>query len=247
MATPTAIAAYLVLFLAVGVIFLFANLLIGRLVRPKDPDAEKLDVYECGEPAIGSSFVQFDLRFYVVALVFIVFDAEVAFLFPVTTVFGKQTQLADVRLELVEHSSSGTVDSATPALQPGVQIAPAAAGQTVALTPSAKGLFGELGMVPPSISPDPLKAKAQEEQIRNTINQFTFYVYGAILFFFLVLFVGFAYEWKTGAFDWVRAVSRPPNPSLADLGASSLGPPSLGPPSLGPPSLGPPSGGDTLR
>jgi len=223
MATPTAIAAYLVLFLAVGVVFLFVNLLVGRLVRPKDPNAEKLDVYECGEPAIGSSFVQFDLRFYVVALVFIVFDAEVAFLFPAATVFGKQAQLADARLELVENTSSVSVNNATPASQPGVQRAPAAAGQTAALTPSAKGLFQELGMAPPSISSDPLKAKAQEEQIRNTINQFTFYVYGAILFFFLVLFVGFAYEWKTGAFDWVRAVSHPRNPSMADLGPPSDG------------------------
>ena len=47
------------------------------------PNAEKLEVYECGEPTIGSSFVQFDLRFYVVALLFIIFDVEVAFFFPV--------------------------------------------------------------------------------------------------------------------------------------------------------------------
>ncbi len=228
MATPTAIAAYLLLFLVVGLVFLFVNLLVGHLVRPKDPDPEKLDVYECGEPAIGSSFVQFDLRFYVVALVFIVFDAEVAFLFPATTVFGKQVQLADARLELLEHPSSVSVNNATPASQAGVPISPAAAGQAAVLTPSAKGLFRELGMVPPLISSDPLKGKVQEEQIRNTINRFTFYVYGAILLFFLVLFVGFAYEWKTGAFDWVRAVSPPPNPSMADLGPPSLGPPSGG-------------------
>ena len=89
MASPTAIAAYLVLFLAVGAAFLFVHLLLGRFVRPNDPHAEKKEIYECGEPAIGSSFVQFDLRFYVVALVFIVFDAEVAFIFPAATVFGK--------------------------------------------------------------------------------------------------------------------------------------------------------------
>ena len=77
MASPTAIAAYLTLFLVVGAVFLFVNLFVGWLVRPNDPHAEKKEIYECGEPAIGSSFVQFDLRFYVVALVFIVFDAEV--------------------------------------------------------------------------------------------------------------------------------------------------------------------------
>ena len=91
---PHRIAAYLALFAAAGFLFLFANLLVGRLVRPVLPNVEKLEVYECGEPTIGSSFVQFDLRFYVVALLFIIFDVEVAFFFPWATVFGKATQLA---------------------------------------------------------------------------------------------------------------------------------------------------------
>ena len=74
--------------------FLFVNLVVGWLVRPRLPNVEKLEVYECGEPTIGSSFVQFDLRFYVVALLFIIFDVEVAFFFPWAAVFGKATQLA---------------------------------------------------------------------------------------------------------------------------------------------------------
>ena len=93
MATPTAIVAYLLLFVTAGALFLFANLLIGKFLRPTLPNKEKLEVYECGEPVIGSSFVQFDLRFYVVALLFIIFDVEVAFFFPWATVFGKATQL----------------------------------------------------------------------------------------------------------------------------------------------------------
>src|SRR3989304_77974 len=96
MATPVAIVAYLALFVAVGFGFLFVNLLVGKLVRPVLPNEEKLEVYECGEPTIGSSFVQFDLRFYVVALLFIIFDVEVAFFFPWATVFGKATQLVDL-------------------------------------------------------------------------------------------------------------------------------------------------------
>src|SRR5688572_3141859 len=94
MATPTAIAAYVALFALTGFVFLFANLVIGWLVRPRLPNREKLEVYECGEPTIGSSFVQFDLRFYVVALLFIIFDVEVAFFIPWAAVFGKVTQLA---------------------------------------------------------------------------------------------------------------------------------------------------------
>jgi NADH-quinone oxidoreductase subunit A len=94
MSSPVAIAAYIALFALTGFLFLFANLVIGWLVRPRLPNVEKLEVYECGEPTIGSSFVQFDLRFYVVALLFIIFDVEVAFFFPWAAVFGKATQLA---------------------------------------------------------------------------------------------------------------------------------------------------------
>lgn len=94
MSTPVTIAAYIALFAITGFLFLFVNLLVGWLVRPRLPNQEKLEVYECGEPTIGSSFVQFDLRFYVVALLFIIFDVEVAFFFPWAAVFGKVTQLA---------------------------------------------------------------------------------------------------------------------------------------------------------
>ncbi len=94
MSSPIAIAAYVALFATAGFLFLFANLVIGWLVRPRLPNVEKLEVYECGEPTIGSSFVQFDLRFYVVALLFIIFDVEVAFFFPWAVVFGKATQLS---------------------------------------------------------------------------------------------------------------------------------------------------------
>ena len=90
---PAVLAGFVALFVAIGGAFLAVNLLVGWLVRPRVPNAEKLEVYECGEPTIGSSFVQFDLRFYVVALLFIIFDVEVALFFPWATVFGKATQL----------------------------------------------------------------------------------------------------------------------------------------------------------
>ena len=90
MSTSVTIVAYLALFTAVGLVFLFVNLLVGRLLRPSNPHPEKLEIYECGEPAIGSSFVQFDLRFYVVALLFIIFDVEIAFFFPWATVSEKR-------------------------------------------------------------------------------------------------------------------------------------------------------------
>ena len=90
------IVAYLALFATVGIIFLLVNLLVGKFVRPSSPHDEKQEIYECGEPAVGLSFMQFDLRFYVVALLFIIFDVEVAFFFPWATVFGKSTHLAEL-------------------------------------------------------------------------------------------------------------------------------------------------------
>jgi NADH-quinone oxidoreductase subunit A len=77
---------------------LLGPLLLGKLIRPKLPTPEKDAIYECGEPTIGTSYVQFDLRYYVVALVFIVFDVEVIFFFPWAMIFGGATPLADSRL-----------------------------------------------------------------------------------------------------------------------------------------------------
>ena len=75
------------IFLGFGLVFIFINLTVGQLVRPKLPNAEKLAIYECGEPTIGNSWVQFDLRFYIVALFYLVFDVEVALIYPWAVVF----------------------------------------------------------------------------------------------------------------------------------------------------------------
>lgn len=89
---------HLVLFGLAGCAVVALPLTVGKLVRPKNPTEEKEAVYECGEKTIGSSFIQFDLRFYTVALLFIVFDVEVAFFFPWATVYGTALQLTDSRL-----------------------------------------------------------------------------------------------------------------------------------------------------
>src|SRR5437667_10376793 len=88
----------LLLFVLVGFGFILVHLLAGMLVRPIKPATEKLTIYECGEPTIGTAWIQFDLRFYVVALLFVIFDVEVAFFFPWAVVFGKATALAQQNL-----------------------------------------------------------------------------------------------------------------------------------------------------
>jgi NADH-quinone oxidoreductase subunit A len=102
------LVGYLVLFLLVGSGFVFIHLMIGKLIRPARPHPEKMTIYECGEPTIGSAWVQFDLRFYVVALLFVIFDVEVAFFFPWAVVFGQANALAKP-----EGATAGQVQLAT--------------------------------------------------------------------------------------------------------------------------------------
>src|SRR5215210_1609517 len=128
-ASSLGIVAYLALFAAVGIAFLFVNLLVGKFLRPHDPHPEKLEIYECGEPTIGSSFVQFDLRFYVIALLFIIFDVEVAFFFPWAAVFGKATNLMNDKFAVVQRAGDNSLE----------------------LTPSAYALYRELGVRNPTV------------------------------------------------------------------------------------------------
>ena len=81
------------IFTVFGAGFVFVNLAVGAIARPKIPNPEKSAVYECGEPSIGSSWVQFDLRFYIVALVYLIFDVEVALFYPWAVAYGSAADL----------------------------------------------------------------------------------------------------------------------------------------------------------
>lgn len=194
--SSVAIVAYLALFAGVAIIFLFANLLLGRFLRPANPEEEKLEIYECGEPTIGSSFVQFDLRFYVIALLFIIFDVEVAFFFPWATVFGKSTHL----------------------MRPDMVVAERVEG-SLQLTPNARDLYRELGVQQPTVVtevPQTLQSQisgGDEVSRANAIahagaRELAWVSIVDILVFFAVLMVGFLYVWHRGDLDWVRALGR---------------------------------------
>jgi len=61
--------------------------ILGRLLRPSNPSPNKLSTYECGEPPSGNAWINFNIRFYLIALVFVIFDVEIAFIYPVAAVF----------------------------------------------------------------------------------------------------------------------------------------------------------------
>jgi NADH-quinone oxidoreductase subunit A len=202
---------YTLLFLAVGCCFLLINLLIGKLIRPDRPQEEKGTIYECGEPTIGSAWVQFDLRYYVVALLFVIFDVEVAFFFPWAVVFGNANAVAH-------------------------QDAPPAAERRAEYNSRVRSLDPAA-----AAAGDAEITKAEVQQNSAAARKLSWIAFLDILVFFGVLLVGFAYLWRRGDLAWVRTVThgqaaRPPPPAATTNGAAAGAPVLTGTGS----SLGPP-------
>ncbi len=172
--SPTALVAYLALFATVGFLFVFVCLLLGKFLRAHAPTTQKLETYECGEPAVGSGSVQFDLRFYVVALLFLIFEVEVVLFFPPAAVFGQATRLL-ARERAVQSDVGDQLDGA--AIE--ASILP------------AEGIV------------------SGNESTAYTLALVSLIDMGV---FFAVLLVGFAFLWKRGDLDWVRAVRHPTTP-----------------------------------
>jgi NADH-quinone oxidoreductase subunit A len=204
---PVVVAGFVALFVTVGGLFLAVNLIVGWLVRPREPNKEKLEVYECGEPTIGSSFVQFDLRFYVVALLFIIFDVEVALFFPWATVFGKATELTDPAF--VTAAADGSLTPAATGLIRELGIhSPVAPQGDVLREPMAETIDWARGRAALAGRADLTESQAfTEAAVARTGAALARTALVDMAFFYAVLLVGFAYVWYRGDLDWVRAVS----------------------------------------
>ncbi|KGE15376.1 NADH-quinone oxidoreductase subunit A [Sphingobacterium deserti] len=97
---PAQLSEYgkILLIALVGILLVCATILLAKALSPKHPNPVKLSTYECGEESLGSSWVQINSRFYVIALVFLLFDVELIFVFPWATVFGnRDLAMADAR------------------------------------------------------------------------------------------------------------------------------------------------------
>jgi NADH-quinone oxidoreductase subunit A len=214
---------FLLVFTVVGVVFLFIHLVMGSVIRPNVPDPEKLTIYECGEPTVGSAWIQFDLRFYVVALLFVIFDVEVAFFFPWATVFGKANQLANIA-ELSANERKLLVKE-EPELTETEKIWLA---EIVEIEKKRSKLSGQL--LPTGLSKQTKeKMRLATYEIDRKTNKETEVVlpikpeaaatwariaFFDILVFFGVLLVGFAYIWRRGDIDWVRAYGHHKEPAV---------------------------------
>ena len=94
--------ANVIIFIGLAFGFLFMTLGLGKLLRPSTQDPQKGMIYECGEMPIGQGWFNFNPRFYIVALIFLVFDVEVAFTWPVASVFNRWVAMGDGALAFFE-------------------------------------------------------------------------------------------------------------------------------------------------
>ena len=81
-----------------GIVMVAIPLVISWLIAPSNKTKDKFDTYECGEEAEGSAWLQFNIRFYIIALIFLIFDVEVVFLFPWAVVFKEMGLLALIEM-----------------------------------------------------------------------------------------------------------------------------------------------------
>jgi NADH-quinone oxidoreductase subunit A len=197
------LVGYLLLFVAVGAGFIFVHLMAGKLIRPANPDAEKMTIYECGEPTIGSAWVQFDLRFYVIALLFVIFDVEVAFFFPWAVVFGKMADLARPNLPVEQRLALTVGDERTPPHERVQPLIPAYPENE-----KARKEFTD------ALTKDGRNQSELIAQNREAAYKLGWIALLDILVFFGVLLVGFAYLWRRGDLTWVRSVEAE-EPALA--------------------------------
>ncbi|MBX3680581.1 MAG: NADH-quinone oxidoreductase subunit A [Rhodocyclaceae bacterium] len=86
------------IFILVGLAFGCVPIILGRLAGPHRPDAEKLSPYECGFEPFEDARIKFDVRYYLIAILFILFDLEIAFLFPWATILKEIAATEGLRL-----------------------------------------------------------------------------------------------------------------------------------------------------
>jgi len=90
--------AILAVFLILGIGFVLVTLFVAKLVRPSRPGRVKLQSYECGEAPVGNSWIQYNVGYYIYALIFVIFDVEVVFLFPWAVSYQKLGLFAFVEM-----------------------------------------------------------------------------------------------------------------------------------------------------
>jgi NADH-quinone oxidoreductase subunit A len=90
------------IFAIVAVLFALVALLAGAIFRPRFPNANKISIYECGERPVGTAWYNFNPRFYLIALAFVIFEVDIALTFPVVVVYAQWTKRGNGWVALTE-------------------------------------------------------------------------------------------------------------------------------------------------
>jgi NADH:ubiquinone oxidoreductase subunit 3 (subunit A) len=91
---------FILMFSVIALVFPGAPILIAQLINPKKPNPIKQSTYECGVETVGDTWIQFKVQYYIFALVFVVFDVEAVFLFPIAAAFNELALFAVVEIIL---------------------------------------------------------------------------------------------------------------------------------------------------
>jgi len=85
----------ILIFIIGGLAFTTVGIYVAKMIRPSRPNYEKLTTYESGEDTIGSAWGRFNMKFYIVALIFLLFEVEILYLFPWSVIFGDEQLIAE--------------------------------------------------------------------------------------------------------------------------------------------------------
>jgi NADH:ubiquinone oxidoreductase subunit 3 (subunit A) len=91
---------FILIFAAIAVVFPGVPILIARFIRPSKPNPIKQQTYECGIETVGASWIQFKVQYYIFALIFVVFDLEAVFLFPIAAALKQLALFAVIEVIL---------------------------------------------------------------------------------------------------------------------------------------------------
>lgn len=215
----TPLAAYLLLFVAVGVGFVFIYGMAGKLIRTHKPDAVQGTPHECGESPVESARIPFDPRFYMVALLFLIFEVGVTFFFPWAVVFGKANAISNLGTPTTAEDYHRIGEKASDLLPPAARAAHASQhAHLMNVKPEDVIRLQELKAKRQTAGKTLTKKESMElddleyavRTARNTQEQarlFAWLAFAELAIFFGVILVGFAYLWRRGDLSWVRGLT----------------------------------------
>ena len=197
----------ILIFLLVSILLSFVVFALSYIIASQKSDTEKVSAYECGFDPFDDARNTFDVRFYLVAILFIIFDLEVSFLFPWALTLGTLTQTIDEKLTLFfswTQENQGVSNNLT------------SKAHIIALANAKATSFGQASHAVLTQQPQEATESTVVQSTQHTTEFFPIFTNGiqlenpsgdlfavwTMFVFLVILTIGFIYEWKKGALEW---------------------------------------------